>query len=49
VTKELRFRVDWTRDTHTGTAAVYGIVAVPDAGDNAQRLTGGRLLERIHL
>lgn len=44
-----RFWVDQTRDTHTKTAAAYGIVAVPDVSDNAQRLTGGRLLERIHL
>jgi hypothetical protein len=44
-----KFWVDQTRKTHTKTAAAYGIVAVPDAGDNAHRLTGGRLLERVHL
>ncbi len=44
-----KFWLDQTRNTHTKTAAAYGIVAVPDAGDDAQRLTGGRLLERIHL
>jgi nitroreductase len=38
-----------TRDRHTKTAAAYGIVAVRDAGDNRQRLEGGRLLERVHL
>jgi hypothetical protein len=38
-----------TRDTHTKTAAAYGIVAVRDATDNAQRISGGRLLERAHL
>ena len=38
-----------TRERHTKTAAAYGIVAVRDAGDNSQRLQGGRLLERIHL
>jgi hypothetical protein len=44
-----RFWVEQTRSTHTKTAAAYGIVTVPDATDNAQRLAGGRLLERIHL
>jgi hypothetical protein len=44
-----KFWVDQTRKTHTKTAAAYGIVAVPDSTDNAQRITGGRLLERIHL
>jgi hypothetical protein len=44
-----KFWVDQTRKTHTRTAAAYGIVAVPDARDNADRLTGGRLLERVHL
>jgi hypothetical protein len=44
-----KFWVDQTRKTHTKTAAAYGIVSVRDAGDNAQRITGGRLLERIHL
>lgn len=44
-----RFWVQQTRKTHTRTAAAYGIVAVPDARENAQRLAGGRLLQRIHL
>ncbi|MCW3046488.1 MAG: hypothetical protein JWO74_772 [Solirubrobacterales bacterium] len=44
-----RFWVDATRKAHTKTAAAYGIVAVPDARDNRQRLLGGRLLERAHL
>ncbi|MDQ5832725.1 MAG: hypothetical protein M3550_06675 [Actinomycetota bacterium] len=44
-----KFWVDQTRKTHTETAAAYGIIAVPDVGDNADRLTGGRLLERVHL
>jgi hypothetical protein len=43
------FWVNATRDTQTKTAAAYGIVAVPDPHDNIQRLTGGRLLQRIHL
>ena len=38
-----------TRDSHTKTAAAYGIVAVRDAADSQQRLKGGRLLERVHL
>lgn len=44
-----KFWVDQTRATQTRTAAAYGIVTVPDARDDRQRLTGGRLLERIHL
>jgi hypothetical protein len=44
-----QFWVNQTRDTHTKTASAYGVIAVPDATDNAQRLTGGRLLERVHL
>ena len=43
------FWLGQTRKTHTRTAAAYGVVAVRDAGDNASRLVGGRLLERIHL
>lgn len=43
------FWVDKTRDTQAATAAAYGVVAVRDSRDNAQRITGGRLLERIHL
>lgn len=43
------FWVDQTRTTHTRTAAAYGIVTVPDARSDADRLTGGRLLERVHL
>jgi len=41
--------VDGTRDRQVPTAAAFGILAVPDAADNAQRLRGGRLLQRIHL
>lgn len=43
------FWLDQIRATHTATAAAYGVVAVPDARDDAGRLTGGRLLERVHL
>jgi len=43
------FWVQRTRDPQTKTAAAYGIIAVPDPGDHAHCLNGGRLLERIHL
>jgi hypothetical protein len=43
------FWVKRTRDPETSTAAAYGIVAVPDVHSDAQRLSGGRLLQRIHL
>jgi hypothetical protein len=43
------FWVDQTRKVHTRTAAAYGIIAVRDAAAQADRLTGGRLLERVHL
>ncbi|MDO8213563.1 twin-arginine translocation signal domain-containing protein [Conexibacter sp. CPCC 206217] len=33
----------------SAAAAVTRIVTVPDARDDAQRMTGGRLLQRIHL
>lgn len=39
----------WLDETQTRSAAAYGIVTVPHPGDNAQRLLGGRLLERVHL
>lgn len=38
-----------TRDTHVATAAAFGMVVVKDPSDRAQRLVGGRLLQRIHL
>jgi hypothetical protein len=43
------FWVKRTRDPQVKTAAAYGIVAVPDARSDAQGLSGGRLLQRIHL
>jgi hypothetical protein len=43
------FWVNHTRDPQVKTAAAYGILAVRDPQNNAQRLTGGRLLERVHL
>lgn len=43
------FWVDQTRTVHTATAAAYGVVTVADPADPRARLTGGRLLQRIHL
>ena len=43
------FWVDKTRDTQAKTAAAYGVIAVRDNRDSVQRVTGGRLLERVHL
>jgi len=43
------FWLNRTRDVHVKTAAAFGIISVPDPADIAQRLAGGRLLERIHL
>jgi hypothetical protein len=43
------FWVDQTRTVHTRTAAAYGVITVPDVTAPDQRLTGGRLLQRIHL
>jgi hypothetical protein len=43
------FWLDQTRTVHTTTAAAYGIITVADPIDPAQQLTGGRLLQRIHL
>jgi len=44
-----KFWVDQTRTVHTKTAAAYGVITVADTSDPVLRLTGGRLLERIHL
>ena len=43
------FWLDQTRTVHTTTAAVYGIITVADTSDPVQQLTGGRLLQRVHL
>ena len=43
------FWLEQTRTVHTATAAAYGVISTADADDPAQRLTGGRLLQRIHL
>ncbi|MEO6571440.1 MAG: hypothetical protein ABIO83_07820, partial [Ilumatobacteraceae bacterium] len=44
-----RFWLDQTRTVHTATAAAYGVITVADPDDPRQQLTGGRLLQRIHL
>jgi hypothetical protein len=43
------FWFDQTRTVHTATAAAYGVVTVADPTDRTSQLTGGRLLQRIHL
>ncbi len=43
------FWLDQTRTVHTATAAAYGILTAADADSALLRLTGGRLLQRIHL
>jgi hypothetical protein len=43
------FWLEQTRTVHTATAAAYGVITIADADDPAQRLIGGRLLQRIHL
>ncbi len=44
-----QFWLDQTRTVHIPTAAVYGVITVGSASDPMARLSGGRLLERIHL
>jgi nitroreductase len=41
--------IQQTRDNYVKTAAAFGIVIVRDATDNAQRIDGGRLYQRLHL
>ncbi|GLI26575.1 hypothetical protein ARHIZOSPH14_08170 [Agromyces rhizosphaerae] len=48
-TKGDAFWVSSTRDTHTATAAAYGVIVVHDALDPAAQVAGGRLLQRLHL
>ena len=38
-----------TRDRHVATAAAFGLIVVPDTHDNAWRIRGGRLWQRMHL
>ncbi|MEO6957695.1 MAG: hypothetical protein ABI137_13205 [Antricoccus sp.] len=44
-----QFWLTQTETVHTATAAAYGIITVTDCANPSQRLTGGRLLQRIHL
>lgn len=41
--------IQQTRDNYVKTAAAFGIVIVRDGTDNAQRIAGGRLYQRLHL
>jgi len=41
--------IQQTRDNYVKTAAAFGIVVVRDATDNAHRVAGGRLYQRLHL
>jgi hypothetical protein len=43
------FWLEQTRTVHTATAAAYGVVTATDPDDPVQRLTAGRLLQRVHL
>lgn len=43
------FWLDQTRTVHTATAAAYGVITVADVQDSVLQLTGGRLLQSIHL
>ncbi len=38
-----------TRERHVATAAAFGLIAVPNARDNAMRIDGGRFWQRMHL
>jgi hypothetical protein len=41
--------LDATRDRQVSTAAAFGVITIPSATDQRQRLMAGRLLQRIHL
>jgi hypothetical protein len=41
--------VQTTRDTYVTTAPVFGLIAVRDQDDNAQRMRCGQLWQRMHL
>jgi hypothetical protein len=38
-----------TRETHVATAPAFGVLAVRDSSDHAQRIIGGQLWQRMHL
>jgi hypothetical protein len=44
-----RLWVDATRDVQVATAPAFGLLLARDPGDNAQRVQGGRLWQRMHL
>jgi hypothetical protein len=44
-----RIWLDATRDVHVATAPAFGLVLARDASENAQRVDGGRLWQRMHL
>lgn len=44
-----QFWLSATKDTHTATAAAYGMIAVKDPTNMAQKLQAGRAWQRIHL
>lgn len=43
------FWLSATKDKHVSTASAFGIIAVRDYGDNAQRMSAGRLWQRARL
>jgi hypothetical protein len=44
-----RMWLEATREVHVATAAAFGLLLARDATDDAQRLQGGRLWQRMHL
>ncbi len=48
-TKIDRIWLDTTRDVHTATASVFGMILIPDRLDMAQSIAAGRAWQRLHL
>jgi hypothetical protein len=44
-----RLWLDLTRDMHTATAPVFGVILVPNRLDMAQAIAAGRAWQRLHL
>jgi nitroreductase len=44
-----RIWIDTTRGVHTATAALFGMILVPDRFDMAQSIEAGRAWQRLHL
>jgi hypothetical protein len=44
-----RLWIETTRDVQVATAPAFGLLRVRDPADNAQRVQGGRLWQRMHL